>query len=105
MKKALIIGGIVVVLGAAILWFFGRPAYRHQRENRAMKQARAFMAKRDYRNASLSAGQVLQANPQNEEACRIKAEVAERAHLPQALDWRRRAVEAAPTIENKLMVA
>jgi predicted Zn-dependent protease len=33
------------------------------------------------------------------------ADLAERSHSPYALDWRRRSIELAPTIQNKLLLA
>jgi tetratricopeptide (TPR) repeat protein len=105
MKKSAIILGVVLVAGALGLWFYGRPAYRRHQETRFIEQARRFMAKRDYRNASLSARQTLQVNPGNLEACGIVAEVAEASRSAVALDWRRRIVELAPTIENKIKLA
>jgi tetratricopeptide (TPR) repeat protein len=104
MKKAIlaITAVAVVCLG---LWFFARPAYKHHCETRAVEQARGYLAKGDYRNASLSARQALRINPLNLEACRIMADLAERSRSPYILDWRRRLVEAAPTVENKLLLA
>ena len=104
MKKA-VFGSLIIVIGCLSLWFFGRPAYRHYQEERSIEQARKALAKGDYRNASLSARQTLQANPLNLEACEIMADLAERSRSPAILDWRRRIVEVAPTIQNKLMLA
>ena len=105
MKKSAIILGVVVIAVAISLWCYGCPAYKRHQETRFLEQARKFMAKRDYRNASLSARQTLQVNPGNLEACRIVAEVAETFRSALALDWRRRIVELAPTIENKIKLA
>ena len=104
MKKA-ILAGLVVVVGVLGLWFYARPAYNRHREIRAVEQAKSYLAKGDYRNASLSARQALRLNPLDLEACRIMADLAERSRSPYVLDWRRRIVEAAPTIENKLLLA
>ena len=104
MKKA-ILASLVCVVGLLGLWFYGRPAYRHYRETRSAQQARSFMAKGDYRNASLSARQALRRNPRNLEACRVTAELADLSQSPNALDWRRRLAEVEPTIENKLKLA
>ena len=54
MKKA-ILASVVVLAGLLGLWFYGRPAYKRHRETRSVQQAREFMAKADYRNASVSA--------------------------------------------------
>ena len=105
MKKAIGVTALIAVVGLIGLYVYGRPAYRHYKEARSMEQASRFFAKRDYRNASLSARQTLQINPRNIEACRIMAELAEISRSPHALDWRRRVAELAPTIENRMKVA
>jgi len=104
MKKAFL-AGVVVVVGVLGLWFYARPAYQHHRETRAVEQAQSYLSKGDYRNASLNARQALRLNPLDLEACPIMGDLAERSRSPYVLDWRRRVVEAAPTVENKLMLA
>ncbi len=96
---------MVIVVGAIGLWFYVRPAYKRHRETQAIAQARSFLAKGDYRNASLSARQALRMNSLDLEACQIMADLAERSRSPYVLDWRRRIVDAAPTVENKLLLA
>jgi predicted Zn-dependent protease len=103
--KKVIVASVVVVAGLLSLWFYGRPAYRHYRETQAAQQARSFMTKGDYRNASLSARQALTRNPRNLDACRVAAELAELSRSPAALDLRRRVAEIEPTVGNKLLVA
>ncbi len=105
MKKALVIGIPALILAGLALWFFGRPVYHQHKEQRFLQQARQFLAKGDFRNASLSARQTLQVDPQNLEASRIMAELAERLQSPSALDWRQRIAGLAPTFENKLLMA
>lgn len=103
--KKVIIAGVLVVFGLLGLWFYARPALKQHREARALEQARGYLVIGDYRNASLSARKSLGVNPRNLEACRIMAELAERSRSPAVLDWRRRMVELAPTVQNKLMLA
>ena len=103
--KKVIIAGVLVVFGILGLWFYVHPAYKQHRETRALAQAKSYLAKGDYRNASLSARKTLGVNPRNLESCRIMAELAERSRSPAVLDWRRRMVELAPTVQNKLMLA
>ncbi len=105
MKKAILVAGIIVIIGAPGLWFYGRPAYHRHKEARSLEQAKKFMASGDYRNASLSARQTFQLNPRNLDACRIIAELGEKSRSPDVLDWRRRIAALAPTIENKLRLA
>ena len=83
----------------------GRLKYRQLKENQALKIAQKAFAKSDYRNAALSAQQVLQLNPTNTAACQLMAELANLANSPTTLDWRKRVAEAAPSIENKLLLA
>ena len=105
MKKAILVAGIIVIIGAPGLWFYGRPAYHRHKEARSLEQAKKFMASGDYRNASLSARQTFQLNPRNLDACRIIAELGEKSRSPDVLDWRRRIAALAPTVENKLILA
>ncbi len=93
------------VLAAPALWFLGRPAYRHYRAGRALRQAHRFLARQDWGNAALSARQALQLNSRNVEACEIMARLTETLRAPQALEWRQRIVEISPTVTNKLNLA
>src|SRR5437667_7601203 len=105
MKKSVVV--IVVIVIGTLLGFqyFGRPVYKRHKETRSIEQAKGFMVKHDYRNASLSARQTLQVNPNNLEACQIMAELAEMSRSPHLLDWRRRVADLAPTTENKILLA
>ena len=104
-KRFLIFAGVAVVTGGLGLWFFGRPAYRHYKEQRFLERARQAVAKGDYRNASLSARQTLILNSRNLEAWRIQANLAEMSRSPLLLECRRKIAELDPSIENKLMLA
>jgi tetratricopeptide (TPR) repeat protein len=103
--KKVILTGVVVLAGVLGLWFYARPAYKRHRETKAVEQAKSYLAKGDYRNASLSARQALRLNPSDLEACKVMADLAERTRSPAILDWRRRIMEVAPTTDNKLMFA
>jgi hypothetical protein len=105
MKKSLSLSALVLVVVAAGLWVFGRPAYRGHKEKGALERAKEFVAQGDFRNGSLCARQVLTLNPANIEACQIMAQLTEQVHAPQVLDWQRRIVELSPTIDNKLRLA
>jgi len=94
---------LVLVLGAAVC--LGRPAYRRYKERRSFTQARAFLAKGDYRNAVLCLRQTLSLNPANVPAVRLMADLAAEAQSPVALAWRRRVAELAPTLDNKILLA
>jgi Flp pilus assembly protein TadD len=97
-----IVAGFLVVAAAG---WFGRSYYRHLKEQHEQAQAEAFLASGDYRNALLSARQVIQLDPTNVPVCRVMAALAELSHSPAVLDWQRRVVDAQPTIENKLALA
>jgi Flp pilus assembly protein TadD len=103
-KKAVLIVTLVAVV-TICFWFQGRPVYRHFRERRAIEQARRFVERADFGNASLSARRALYLNPANIEGCKIMAQLAELAGAPQVVDWRRRIVELSPTTDNKLDLA
>ena len=108
-KKRLIVIAVIVgiVLVAALAgWRFGLPAYWHWKEHRSMSQAGAFLAKSDYRNASLSARKALLLNPTNIAACRIMATIAGRAGVPEAVRWYQRIVDLQPGVaQNRLELA
>lgn len=103
--KKVILACVIVAVGCLGLWFWGRPAYRRHQESRLVEQARAHLARGDYALASVSARRALQIDPGNLEACRIMADLAEKSRSPYVLDWWRRIVEAAPTVQNKLLLA
>jgi tetratricopeptide (TPR) repeat protein len=105
MKKAVIWSCVLLAVTTCAIWFGGRPAYHRFKERRALSQAKVYLGRKDYRNASLSARQALTANPRSIEACRIMAQLAEMARSAQVLDWRKRIVELSPTSDDKLMLA
>jgi Flp pilus assembly protein TadD len=104
-KKVGILGTLLLMAAVALLWFIGRPAYRRHREQASLAQAEAFFARDDFRNASLAARRALQLNPTNLAACALIADVGEKAKSPTELDWRRKIVDLAPTLDNQLKLA
>src|SRR6266513_2362959 len=97
MNKSVIVIAVLAIGGLLGLQYIGRPAYKRHKEARSIEQAKSFMSSHDYRNASLSARQTLQVNPNNLEACRIMTDLAEMSRDPSLRDWRRRVAELAPT--------
>jgi len=95
---------ILITLVGAVGWL-GRSTYRHFAEQHDQSQAEAFMARRDYRSAVLSARQTLSINPANLSACRIMAEISDLSGSTSALEWQQRVVDAEPSVENKLQLA
>jgi Flp pilus assembly protein TadD len=95
------------LVGAGLAgWYLGLPAYRNWKQEKFLSQARGFMAKSDYRNASLSAQKVLLAGPSNLEATRIMAEITDKIGAPQAVQWHQRLVELQPgVLQNRLDLA
>ncbi len=102
-RLALVGLALLALVGAGV--WLGRPAYRKWEQRRLVAQARTFLANGDYRNASLSAREVLAINPSNLLACQLMAGLAELAGSPALLDWRRRVAEISPTPENRLLLA
>jgi tetratricopeptide (TPR) repeat protein len=98
---------VVLLVLAALAGTFrvGLRHYRRYQEIHWQKEAQAFLARDDYRNAALSARKAITLNPNNVPACRIMAGLADRANSPVALDWLRRIVQNEPTVENKLVLA
>ncbi len=95
----------MVVVALALAGWFGRPAYRRYKANRSLQQARVFMAGGDVRSAALSLHTVLAIEPSNLEACRLMANLADGTQSPDALAWRKRVLELAPTLDNKIFFA
>ena len=96
--------GAGILLLVAMGWL-GRAPYHHYKQHHSLKQAQAFFARGDYRNAMLSASLALALNPSNAPACRIMADLADLSQSPASLDWHRWLVEIQPTTENKLALA
>ena len=96
---------LVILAALAGTYRVGLRHYRHYLENRGQKEAQSFLARGDYRNASLSARQALVFNPNNVPACRVMAELSDRIHSPLTLEWLQRIVQNEPTAENKIVLA
>lgn len=104
-KKFILAGGILLPVAFLAAYLVGLPAYRHAKEHRAASQATQFFGSGDFSNASVAARRALSLNPANASALEIMAKLAEGGRSPAALEWRKRLVEAAPTVENKLSLA
>jgi Tfp pilus assembly protein PilF len=106
MKKLILIPAVFALSVLVVLCsIYLKPAYRNFKISRGLKHAREFLRQGDLPNASVSARQVLQSDSRNIEACRIMAELAEQSHSPAVIDWRRRIVDMAATVSNRLKLA
>lgn len=103
--KKIAVGVLALVLLAGLVWF-GRPAYRDWKQGRLLAQAKEFIAKSDFRNATLCARKVLAMNPANLEATRVMAKVTAALRSPVTVDWWRRIAELEPDVaQNHLEFA
>ena len=102
---------IVALLTAATLLLSGGgylayQAYISARQARLVRQAHASLAKHNDRKALLSLQRALRYNPNDLEACRLMAAIAERSRSPAALLLRSRVVELNPrSLEDRLALA
>ena len=100
-KKALIF--LLVMAAVAAAGWYGRKAYKHATERRAVAEAGHYLEKRDVRNAALCLQRALQVNPVSVPACEMMADMLESAGVPAALDWRVRAAQLEPNnMTNRL---
>ncbi|HEX3988332.1 MAG TPA: hypothetical protein VHZ30_02800 [Verrucomicrobiae bacterium] len=104
-KRILLVTAVMLVAAIIAAWVYGRPAYRHYKENRAVNQAQAFMSRGDYNNASVSAREALILNSNNIAACELMADLSDKSRSPQTLEWRRRIADLSPTLPNRLTYA
>jgi tetratricopeptide (TPR) repeat protein len=101
MRKIIVIFSCCIVL--LLVGFAGYRSYQVWREGHWLALARKFAATSDVRNELLSLNQVLHSNPQNLEACRMMANLAETAHNPSAVVWRQRILAQKPdSLEDRL---
>jgi Flp pilus assembly protein TadD len=104
-KKILLFG---LILGLLLLGggYAGYRAYKSARQARLITQARNFLAKPNERKALLCLQRALRYNPKDVEACRLMADLTERARSPGALIWRSRVVELNPrSLDDRLALA
>ena len=103
-KIALWSGGILVLI--IVLSIVGHRYYRGWQQRRLITQASEFFDKGDYKRASLNARRVIQLDPNNVQAARTMAKLAEKGGLRSAVDWRRRVLDlVGPNAEDALALA
>ncbi len=92
-KILIFVAVMAVVAGAG---WFGRKAYKKTMERRLVAQAKQYMEKKDFHNASLSLQRALELNPVSVNATDAMADMMEMVGNPSALTWRMRVAKLAP---------
>lgn len=98
MKKVIIL--LIVVTALLLAGYAGLRGYRVWKQNHMLVLAREFIARSDQRNAVLCLRQVIASRPDDPEAYRLLADLAEEARSPEAVLLRNRVVELAPASEE-----
>ncbi len=99
---------VVSILGVLLLGggYMAYRAYVSARQARLIGQARAFLAKAKERKAALCLQRALRYNPNDLEACRLMAAIAEGSRSPTALLMRSHVVNLDPhSLEDRLALA
>lgn len=104
MRKTFII--LLCCIAVLLTSYSAYRGYGVWRQNHLLGMAENFLAKSDGRNVMLCLGQTLKSNPNNLKACRLMADLLERAQSPAALLWRSKVVEYAPkSTDDRLALA
>jgi len=104
MRKLFII--LLCCVAVLLAGYAGYRGYRVWKNKHLMTLSHEFLAKSDTRNAVLSVQEVLRSDPNNLDATRMMAQLAEASRLPNALLWRSRVVELAPhSLQDRLALA
>jgi predicted Zn-dependent protease len=99
---------MVLILGVLCLGggYAGYRAYKSARQTRLVRQARAFLGKGNEKKAVMCLRRALGYNPNDIEACRLMAAVAESSRSPAALLMRSHVVELKPhSLDDRLALA
>src|SRR5205807_5114782 len=83
---------------------FGHRSFRSWQQRRLVAQGNAFANQGDFKRAGLNARRILQINPDNPEAFRLFARVAEKTGSATAVDWRRRVMELGIASDEDLIL-
>jgi len=94
-KAAIVLTCLFVVVGLPAAWF-GPPLYSRWEQKRLTRQARDLMAQMDYRSAAGRLRRVFGLNPDNIEASRLMADLADKAGAPGAVGLHRRVCALLP---------
>jgi thioredoxin-like negative regulator of GroEL len=100
-----LVGAVAVAALLAGVAFWLIPQWRSHQENKRAAQARLLLSRGYYSLAYQNALDVLRRNENHEPSARVLAELLERQGSPEAVAWRRRAAQLAPTVSNQLALA
>lgn len=89
---------LLAVVALGLVAWQGPKVYRIWHRDHLILQAREALARKDYRSASFAARNVLVSDGANLEACRVMADIAERAGSRDALWWRSRVATLDPLV-------
>ena len=104
MRKTIIV--LACGIGLLLLGYTSYRGYQVWKQDHGMAMARGYYAKGDMRNTLLGLEQVLNINPRNLEACRMMADLTEKARNPGGLNWRQRVLELNPrSFKDRLALA
>ena len=102
----LILGSLSAVVVLVLLCWGGFRFYRGWEEGHLVRRASAVLSGGDFKIASLNARRVLQLNPENADAMRLMAEIAEKSNERSAVDWRRKVLQLRPhSVDDALALA
>jgi cytochrome c-type biogenesis protein CcmH/NrfG len=93
-----------LILLVSVLGVVGYKQFRAWQQRRLIAEANALVVQGDYRRAGLDARRLMQINPENAEAFRIMARIAEKTGLRTAMEWRRRVMELGAATPNDLIL-
>jgi predicted Zn-dependent protease len=104
MRKLFII--MVACVAVLLAGYAGYRGYKVWKNKHLMSLGHQFLAKSDARNAILAVQEVLRSDPNNLDATRVMAQLAEASRSPAALVWRSRVVELNPhSLDDRLALA
>ncbi len=102
----LILGSLGALLVFVLLCWGGFRVYRNWQQGHLVRRASAVLSGGDFKTASLNARRALQLNPENADAMRVMAEIAEKTGERNALDWRRKVLQLRPNaVDDALALA
>lgn len=100
---------LYLLLGGLLMAGGGYGAYRgyvYVRQVHLLKQAQSYLSKSNFKKAMFCLQNALRHNPNDVQACRLMADIAEAIHSPNAIIWRSRVVRIDPnSYQDRLALA